>query len=112
MTAKTKFLILILSITALVQSGYLLHVMATLDGTRKTVTLLRENIGLHVSYQALAEKYHEKVDEFCALRSKMGDAYRVVLGNLVRDLGLEERPASVGMNVLSRIDFGIGGPEP
>jgi hypothetical protein len=112
MTARTKFLILTLSVVALLQSGYLLHVKATLDGTRQTVVLLRENIGLHVSYRALAEKYQKKVGEFCALRSKMGDAYRVVLGNLVRDLGLEERPIGVGMNVLSRIDYGIGGPEP
>ena len=112
MTLKTKILILILSLTALAQSGYLLHVKATLDGTRRTVALLQENIGLHVSYRALAEKYQKKVGEFCALRSSMGDAYRVALRNLVRDLGLEERPMGVGMNVLSRIEFGIGGPEP
>ena len=112
MTITAKILVVALSAAALLQSGYLLHVKATLDGTRQTVALMRENVELHQSYQALLEKYQKKVSQFCALRTKMGDAYRVVLGNLVEDLGLDQRPTGVTMNVLSRLDLGVGGPDP
>jgi hypothetical protein len=112
MTMKTKILILALSVAALLQAGFLLHVKATLDGTRKTVALMRENIELNKSYQALTERYQNKVNQLCALRVKMGNAYRVVLGNLVEDLGLDQRPTGVAMNFLSSLDLGVGGPGP
>lgn len=111
MTMKTKILILALSVAALLQAGYLLHLQATLDGTRKTVALLRENIELNKSWQRLAERYQNKVNQLCALREKTGNACRVVLGNLVEDLGLNERPVGVTMNFLSNLDLGVGGPE-
>ena len=76
------------------------------------MALMRENIELNKSCQALAERYQNKVNQLCALREKMGNAYRVVLGNLVEDLGLEERPVGVTMNFLSNLDLGVGGPEP
>ena len=112
MTLKTRVLIVALSVVALLQSGYLLHVKASLDGARQTVALMRENVELHKSCRALMEKYQKKVSRFCALQARMGNAYRVVLGNLVEDLGLEQRPNGVTMNVLSRIDLGVGGPDP
>lgn len=111
MAIRTKILALALSTAALLQAGYLLHVKATLDGTRQTVALMRENVELHKSYRALTIKYQDQVDQLCALRIKMGDAYRIVLGNLVKDLGMDQRPTGVTMSILSGIDFGIGGPE-
>jgi hypothetical protein len=63
MTKKTKILVLLLSVAALLQSGYLLHIKATLDGTKQTVALLRENIELRKSYRALTEKFQKKIGE-------------------------------------------------
>jgi len=123
---RTKILVIVLSTIAMLQAGYLLHVQATLVGKQETIKLYRKNVELRERLLFAASLYRDKTVEACALRIRWGSAYRVVLVNLVEDLGLGQkrpgRPMSVTARMLAELEVpkdlyspdefggGMGGP--
>ncbi len=126
MKLKTKILVIVLSTAAIFQAGYLLHLQATLTGKEETIKLYRENVELRERLLSASNLYREQAVEVCAMRVRWGSAYRIVLTNLVEDLGLGKkrpgRPMSVTARMLAELDVpkysdlnefggGVGGPE-
>ena len=93
------------------QAGYLLHVQATLAGKEETIKLYRENVELRERLLSANNLYREKTVEACALKLRWGSAYRIVLSNLVEDLGLGKKRPGRPMGITARMLAELEAPE-
>ena len=109
---RTKILVALLVVVAIIQAVCILHLKATLDYERDSLQLMRENIWLREETMRALNLYHDKSQELCELRISMGKVYQVAFTNLAEEVGLTKNKGRGTAAVLLKEFGGMGGSEP